>query len=72
MPLVPRDARHAALYARLPVVELDDDEWENVTPAFLDAQWARIQRDAAAGKYDLRAVYRPYWLARLAADLRPP
>ena len=32
----------------------------------------QAMRDAAAGKYDLRAVYRPYWLARLAADLRPP
>ena len=36
-----------------------------------EREQARIQRDAAAGKYDLRAVYRPYWLARLAADLRP-
>ena len=73
MPLVPRDARHAPLYARLPVVEVGDDEWPLVTRAFLDARWAEVRaRAAAGGYYDVRAVYRPFWLAQLATHLRPP
>ena len=49
-----------ALYRELPSVHVRD--WANVTPAFLEAEWARIEREAA--RFNMNKLYWPYWLGR--------
>ena len=72
VPIVAWDPRHEPLYARLPVVRVRDEEWASVTPAFLRARWAEIERDTERGAYDLRKLYAPYWMAALAASRWAP
>ena len=49
----------AELYEGLPVVRVKD--WHAVTPAFLEAELARIRTDPAV---DAKKLYIPYWVAR--------
>ena len=39
-----------------------------VTPKFLKKQWHKIQSAVADGKYDMRKLYTPYWIARLTVS----
>ena len=68
IPIVPWDPRHEFLYEELPVVRVRDDEWGRVTPKFLKKQWHKIQSAVADGKYDMRKLYTPYWIARLTVS----
>ena len=70
VPVVQRFAEHDALYAGLPVVRIDD--WAAVTPAFLDGEWRRLQRAAAAGEVSWTKAYFPYWLAQYTAHMSEP
>ena len=75
VPIIQRtaDGSHAALYAGLPVLEIGPssvrpvrhEAWTEVTPALLEAARADIERRAAAGEYDLRSAFMPYWIARM-------
>ena len=51
------------LYTAMPAVVVSN--WSSVTPAFLEGEWARIQREAQQGAYDMRQAYLPYWYARM-------
>ena len=51
------------LWAGLPVVRVRN--WSHVTPAFLEGEWQRVERETQAGAYDMRKVYWPFWLERL-------
>ena len=53
-------ASFEVLYRELPSVQVRD--WANVTPAFLEAEWARIEREAA--RFNMNKLYWPYWLGR--------
>jgi hypothetical protein len=57
------------LYGEMPAVIVSN--WSSVTPAFLEAEWARIQRKAQQGAYDMRQAYFPYWYARMHESIRP-
>ena len=69
VPVVDFYPEHDALYAGLPIVRVTD--WARVTPAFLDGEWARIQRAAAAGTVRWTKAYLPYWFAQLTAHMQP-
>ena len=45
VPVLDHHASFEALYRELPSVHVRD--WANVTPAFLEAEWARIEREGA-------------------------
>lgn len=53
----------------LPVVRVAN--WSQLTPALLRAEWARIQAEAADGRVSWTKLYLPYWLAQMAAHVRP-
>ena len=64
VPVLDYDPNHdPELYAEMPAVVVSN--WSSVTPAFLEAEWARIQREAQQGAYDMRRAFFPYWYARM-------
>lgn len=70
VPVVQRFAEHGGLLEGLPVVRVDD--WSTVTPAFLEREWARLQREAAEGKLSWTKVFFPYWLDQFTAHMGRP
>ena len=60
VPVLDHHASFEVLYRELPSVQVRD--WANVTPAFLEAEWARIEREAA--RFNMNKLYWPYWLGR--------
>ena len=71
VPLVDWDGSPAMakLYDGLPVVRVRD--WSALTPAFLQAEWERLQRAARAGELSWSKLYLPYWLDRFTAHMEP-
>ena len=63
-------AAMAELYDGLPVVRVRD--WTRVTPAYLEREWERLEREHAAGRIDMRKLYVPYWVAQLTAHMVAP
>ena len=49
-------------------------EWEQVTPAFLEARWRQLHARLGShpDAYDMANAYFPRWLARLAETLPMP
>jgi hypothetical protein len=41
--------------AGLPVIPIDD--WETVTPEFLEAQWLRLENRT----FNIQVMFLPYW-----------
>ena len=62
----PRRTRLRSLFADMPAVFVDD--WNNVTPAFLEAEYAAaVARGPAA--FDVAKAYWPFWLHGIVAGL---
>lgn len=60
---------HDALFEGLPIVRVTD--WSTVTPTFLDAEWERIQQQAARGELAWTKVHFPHWFAQLTGHMSP-
>jgi hypothetical protein len=69
IPVMQRYAPNADMYKDLPVVFVDN--WETVTPDFLDGEWNRIAKLNAAKCTSLSRAYLPYWLGRLTQFMQP-
>ena len=69
VPVVQRFPEHDALYEGVPIVRVS--EWSEVTPRFLDEEWARLQAEAREGHIDWRKIYFPYWFGRFTAHMTP-
>jgi hypothetical protein len=63
VPVVDYHASFDDIYRELPSVRVSN--WANFTPASLELEAERIAGEAAAGRYNARMVYWPYWLSRL-------
>lgn len=70
VPVIQYFEEHDGLFEGLPVVRVTD--WTQVTPAFLDHEWARLQRAAAEGRIGLAKAYFPWWLAKYTARMGEP
>ena len=62
VPVVDYHASFSDLYHELPSVQVSN--WANFTPASLEREAERISAEAAAGQYNARKVYWPYWFSR--------
>ena len=60
--MVDYHASFSDLYHELPSVQVSN--WANFTPASLEREAERISAEAAAGQYNARKVYWPYWFSR--------
>lgn len=69
VPVVDYESAHDRLYAGLPIVRVHD--WSEVTPAFLEREWQRIQAEVEAGRLSWTKVYFPYWFAQYTAHISP-
>ena len=61
VPVVEYNPAFEPMYETLPVVRVNN--WTEVTPAFLERQWALIHN--ASAQFDMAPLYWPYWLAQL-------
>ena len=70
VPVIERNDEQDELWRGLPVVRVSD--WSELTPALLDGEWARIQREVRTGALSWAKVYLPFWLHAHTAHLDPP
>jgi hypothetical protein len=70
VPIVQYFPEQDALLDGLPVLRVRD--WSLVTPAFLDAEWDRLQSEAVQGAVSWTKVYFPFWFHEYTAHLGTP
>ena len=69
VPVIEYFAEQDALLEGLPVVRVAN--WSHLTPAKLDREWERIQRDVDSGALSWTKVYLPFWFHRFVAHMQP-